>query len=744
MLKMESITGSRIANRNNIFGSDRITQLEKTQRDIRNIVDINQKGVKVRYISHYDRSFAKNKLNKLNSRKISIFDDVHMETGTKLSLDKLQVRLDDEPTTRVNDLLVASSTDGDVVFSDTLNVNTLRTVDLFATGFSKFGSNSIEISGGVFINDVNVKGNLIADNIRLRGDVSAGNPIVAINNEGDLGYANNMKIFNDVIKVNSDVLMNEALRVKRNVTMDRDLHVSGSTVTTDSYVNSNLVVSNVATIGSNINISGSAIVDSNVYANNDIIVKENAIFKDRFRIINGEISGNLYMNGGFINISGDKLILRRNDLSDTSGVGVWYKTGGGGSGDMSGGSLMLGDGELTISGDQLYVNGEPYTANDIALPNIPYGADLSNGYILMYKNGELAYVPNMYVVNSGIEIDGNLYITRKGYARNFITMSTSTTRQDIEANEATDYQYYLDRLMELMTPDNLAFSNLTIAGNLRVEGDFSTPSIDASQIHTNALCLTVDGIDISRGNPVIASGPSGCLTFATNDYFNDNGLYVTGDISATNTVYAPNVDASYVDASEINTFSIETNRLRLDNGQRIVPGNPLISQDASGVIEYATDAIFSEERVDLSGTLQVTNRIFTQNISTRLNTSDRRVKQNIRLLEKNDYEKTVDKFMSIPMYEYEFKPSFIDIAQMKKGKKFKGYMAQEFEKVYPDSIVNMKNTKHSSNKLPETIKSIDMNKEFLSHDMPVLLKYLINENQSLKNRLKALEDKMNK
>lgn len=740
---MESITGSRIANRNNIFGSDRITQLEKTQRDIRNIVDINQKGVKVRYISHYDRSFAKNKLNKLSSRKISIFDDVHMETGTKLSLDKLQVRLDDEPTTRVNDLLVASSTTGDVTFSDTLNVRTVRTVDLYATGFSKFGSNSIEISGGNLINDVNVKGNIIADNIRLRGDVSAGNPIIAINNDGDLGYAPNMKILNDIIKVNTDVLMNEAVRMKKTVSMDSNLHVSGSTVTTDSYVNSNLVVSNVATIGSNIHVSGSAVVDSNMYANNDIIVKENAIFKDRFRIIDGEISGNLYMNGGFINISGDKLILERNDLSDSSGIGVWYKTGGG-TGDMSGGSLLLGDGELTISGDQLYVNGEPYTANDIALPNLPYGADVSNGYILMYKNGELTYVPNMYSVNSGIEIDGNLYITRKAYSRNFVTMSTATTRQDIEATEATDYQYYLDRLMELMTPDNLAFSNLTIAGNLRVEGDFSTPSIDASQIHTEALCLTVDGIDISRGNPVIASGPSGCLTFATNDYFNDNGLYVTGDISATNTLYVPNVDASYIDASEINTFSIETNRLRLDNGQAIVPGNPLISQDASGVIRYATDAVFSDERVDLSGTLQVTNKIFTQAVSTRLNTSDRRVKQNIRLLEKKDYNETVDKFMSIPMYEYEFKPSFIDIAGMKQGKKFKGYMAQEFEKVYPDSIVNMKNSGHASNHLPESIKSIDMNKEFLSHDMPVLLKYLIDENKNLKNRLKALEDKINK
>jgi len=372
---MESITGSRIANRNNIFGSDRITQLEKTQRDIRNIVDINQKGVKVRYISHYDRSFAKNKLNKLSSRKISIFDDVHMETGTKLSLDKLQVRLDDEPTTRVNDLLVASSTTGDVTFSDTLNVRTVRTVDLYATGFSKFGSNSIEISGGNLINDINVKGNIIADNIRLRGDVSAGNPIIAINNDGDLGYAPNMKILNDIIKVNTDVLMNEAVRMKKTVSMDSNLHVSGSTVTTDSYVNSNLVVSNVATIGSNIHVSGSAVVDSNMYANNDIIVKENAIFKDRFRIIDGEISGNLYMNGGFINISGDKLILKRNDLSDSSGNGVWYKTGGG-TGDMSGDSLLLGDGELTISGDQLYVNGEPYTANDIALPNLPYGTDL--------------------------------------------------------------------------------------------------------------------------------------------------------------------------------------------------------------------------------------------------------------------------------------------------------------------------------------------------------------------------------
>lgn len=846
-----------VANRNSIFGTDRVSRVENIQKAIRNIVDINNKGVRVRYISHYNRPFVGNNLLfDVNDNRIQVFDDVHMETGTKLSLDKLQVRLEDEEDPGIGNVLAANTIDGDVTFSNVssaadlsslfdasgcldvscIHANTITTKNLYATDYTKFGSNSIEISGGEVYGDINVtgkltsksistedistvdlvatgnsqfgtntiriqggdvvgdirvRGTMLVDSIKLQEYVPVGRPIITVNDDGLLGYASNITVKDDVVKISSDLLIEENLVVRKEASIDSNVSISGNVgisgnldicgyvgiignldvcgnvdisnnlfvrsdvyldnglgVSGDIEIDNNLFVRNSTVINSNLFVDNDTIVSNNLYVKNDTIIDSNVIINNQFRIIGGEISGNLYINDGYLNVSGEELILKRTDISDAAGLPYPGSNLDVSSLSVSDG-INIGNGSLDISGDDLYINGIRYprvdgsgsggNLSDFRAPTLPDGADLSNGYILMAgADGQITYVPNMYVTRSGIEIDGNLYVIRKAYAKNFITMSIGQDRESIENAELADYEYYLGKLMSLLTPDSIAFNNITIGGNLNVEGYVRTPLLDASAVHTERLCLD-NSQNALPGNPLIAGDSSGCVRFALDDFFNEEGLHVTGNLNVTDTITTINVDASDIDASHV-----MTNQFQLANGQTIVPGNPMIVEDSSGHVRFGTDAVFSEDRLDLCGNLVVDGKVYTRAVKTMLNTSDMRVKQNIRSLEKPDYEYTAEKFMSLPMYEYEYKPEYAREAGMKEGKKFNGFMAQEFEVVYPDSITELTNNNHANNALPKKIKSIDMTREFLSHDMPVLLRYLIEENRDLKNRLRVLEEKVNK
>jgi hypothetical protein len=124
--------------------------------------------------------------------------------------------------------------------------------------------------------------------------------------------------------------------------------------------------------------------------------------------------------------------------------------------------------------------------------------------------------------------------------------------------------------------------------------------------------------------------------------------------------------------------------------------------------------------------------------------SDPRVKKNIRPINREEILNTVRRFESVPLHTYNYNSNSSKIMGFNENDRVNGYLSTDFEKMYPLSV-----TIHdmSSEGLPNDTRQIDVYKELLSRDVPVILKYLLNEIEELKrenSNIKMELEKINK
>lgn len=119
--------------------------------------------------------------------------------------------------------------------------------------------------------------------------------------------------------------------------------------------------------------------------------------------------------------------------------------------------------------------------------------------------------------------------------------------------------------------------------------------------------------------------------------------------------------------------------------------------------------------------------------------SDPRIKKEIRYLDEEDEQAILRRFEGSQLYSYKYHPVAANMLNLPVNKRVYGFMANEFYQNYPDSV---EKRNLSALGLPEDTYLIDLQKEMINRDIPIIVRYLLRENRELKTRLETMEDMM--
>jgi hypothetical protein len=143
----------------------------------------------------------------------------------------------------------------------------------------------------------------------------------------------------------------------------------------------------------------------------------------------------------------------------------------------------------------------------------------------------------------------------------------------------------------------------------------------------------------------------------------------------------------------------------------------------------------SSLQLEQSTILEVSQTPLYVNNTGVITLSDPRVKKNIRPLELSDIKNTIHRFESVPIHTYEYNKNAAIKMGFKDNKRLNGYLSTDFSQSYPDSIKKIDMSEYN---MPEDTEEVDIYKELLSRDVPVILRYLLDENRKLREEIKKI------
>lgn len=123
--------------------------------------------------------------------------------------------------------------------------------------------------------------------------------------------------------------------------------------------------------------------------------------------------------------------------------------------------------------------------------------------------------------------------------------------------------------------------------------------------------------------------------------------------------------------------------------------------------------------------------------STGVIPSDPRLKTEISELGAEDEAAIIRRFEGVPLYRYKYTKEAAKYFGVPEKKYMYGFMANDFFRKYPDSV---EQRDLSELGLPHDTYLINLEKEMIHRDMPVIMRHLLVENRELKNRLSSLEN----
>jgi hypothetical protein len=123
--------------------------------------------------------------------------------------------------------------------------------------------------------------------------------------------------------------------------------------------------------------------------------------------------------------------------------------------------------------------------------------------------------------------------------------------------------------------------------------------------------------------------------------------------------------------------------------------------------------------------------------STGVIPSDPRLKNEISELTNEDENAIIRRFEGVPLYRYKYTKDAAKYFNVPEKKYMYGFMANEFFKKYPDSV---EKRDLSQLGLPNDTYLINLEKEMVHRDIPVIVRYLLRENKELRERLNNLEN----
>lgn len=116
---------------------------------------------------------------------------------------------------------------------------------------------------------------------------------------------------------------------------------------------------------------------------------------------------------------------------------------------------------------------------------------------------------------------------------------------------------------------------------------------------------------------------------------------------------------------------------------------------------------------------------------------DPRIKTDITDITEIDEKAIIRRFEGPNVYRYRYNPAAASIMNISPNKYVYGFMANEFFENYPDSV---EKRNLSEKGLPSDTYLINLQKEMIHRDLPIITRYLLRENRELKTRIDTLEN----
>ena len=650
---------------------------------------------------------------------------------------------------------------------------------LDVTGDVSFNSN-LEISNNIIIHN-----DLIVDNdISFGGGINAGN---------DSSFNKNLYINND-LTVNNDLIVNQdgtisgRLDITGDASLNNALSVSGNVdLGNNLIVDNDISLGNRLDVGGDISLNGDVDIEGRLIINNTLTVNENTTLKKDLTVqdnlivqdnttLNGnvdisslDVSNDAIFNGNVtINNTGSKFLISHGDVS------------------FNHAEISIEDGDVKLNDSKLVIYGNDSNEDDISTNRV-YVHELRATTVYadnFTSNGVVASTVNKLTVNDTSSNDGfanfnvdstftknvvmneNLNVYKDLVVDGSFTVSGTTTFINTTNFDVCDNILVLNSVDTqrdsgiLIKRDNS--SNAFIGFDEPSQGfvlGFTDYDGSSNTTGTNQLNDISFGSDskLTIGNLVLKYDSTKENTIETNS---DGNVYVNSknndiitecdvfDISSNNALILPRGNINRPETSAqtgMIRYNTENSQfegyggaswqglggvINVAQNTKIVASYPNSSSTNNELIflqqptaqnkSDATERMRIKSNGDISMNHKLTIGDDLELAGTFIANSDRRIKDNLEKI-----NGSIDAIETLNGYKY----TRTDLKD--KTKKHIGVIAQEIEEIYPELIVENKDS---------GIKSVNYNG--LSAVLIECVKSLKQENQELKEKNKNMENKL--